>query len=95
MPLATDLQDPRSLLSLVLLVLGTALAYWALDHERWEAPATALASVGVTSWTLTNRPYEGVVLLVPFHGNGLTAADLLSAPAALLVAFLTVRAVRR
>ena len=87
--------DPRTLLSLLLLVLGTALAYWALDRPRWEVPGVALAAVGVTAWTLTNTPYEGAVLVIPFDGNGLTAADLLCGPAVLLGLHLCWRAVRR
>ena len=87
--------DPRTLLSLLLLVLGTGLAYWALDHRRWEVPGTALAAVGVTAWTLENTPYEGAVLFIPFQGNGLTAADLLCGPALVLGAVLCWRSVRR
>ena len=87
--------DPRTLLSLLLLVLGTALAYWALDHRRWEVPGAALAAAGVTAWTLTNTPYEGAVVFVAVQGNGLTAADLLSGPAVLLGLHLCWRGVRR
>lgn len=93
--LAGGTDEPRTLLSLVILVLGTALTYWALDHPRWEVPAVALAAVGVTSWTLTNAPYEGAVLFIPFKGNGLTAADLLCGPALVLGTWLSWRAVRR
>lgn len=88
-------QDPRTLLSLALLAVGTLLALHALTHPRFEVVGAALAAAGVAAWTLTNRPYEGVVLAIPFEGNGLTAADLLSAPGALAVAVLCWRSVRR
>lgn len=87
--------DPRTLLALLLLVLGTAAVYWAVDHARWELPGVALAAVGVTAWTLENRPYEGAVLFIPFRGNGLTAADLLCGPAVVLGLALCWRSVRR
>ncbi len=90
-----SLADPRALLSLTLLVLGTALAYWAVWHPRWEVPAAALAGSGIAAWSLSNLPYEGAVLVVPVDGNGLTAADLLSAPGLVLVVYLCQRAVRR
>ncbi len=55
----------------------------------------ALAAAGVAAWTLTNRAYEGAVLLTPFPGNALTAADLLCGPAAGLVGWLSWRGMRR
>lgn len=93
--LAADAGERKPVASLLLLVVGTIAVYWALDHRRWEVAAVGLAAAGVTSWLLTNTPYEGAVLLVPFHGNGLTAADLLCGPAVVLSALLSWRAARK
>lgn len=87
--------DPRTLLSLLLLLAGTLLAMHALTHRRWEVLGATLAAAGIAAWTLTNRPYEGAVLLIPFEGNGITAADLLCLPGAVALAVLCWRSVRR
>lgn len=84
----------KALLSLVLLAVGTVVGVLALWRPKWDALASALAGAGVAAWTLTNGPYEGAVLLVAIPGNGLTAADLLSVPALVIVAALVVRALR-
>jgi hypothetical protein len=90
-----DASGPRPLFGLLLLFVGTAASAYAVGHRRWEVPGVALAAAGVVAWTLTNRAYEGAVLLTPFPGNGLTAADLLCGPAAGLVGWLSWRGMRR
>ena len=95
MPLPTSTTDPRTLLSLALLAVGTVLALYALTHRRAEVLGAAVVSGGLVAWTLTNAPYEGVVLVVPFDGNGITAADLLCLPGLLALAVLCWRGARR
>lgn len=85
----------KALLSLLLLIVGTALVAHAMAHRNWELPGAVLATAGVTAWTLTNARFEGPVLLIAFPGNGLTLADLLSVPAAVLVIRLCLRNRRR
>ena len=85
----------RPLTALLLLFVGTGVAYVGVDRRRWEVPGAALAAAGVTAWLLTNGPYEGRTLLILAAGNGLTVADLLVVPAAVLLARLSWRAVRR
>ena len=94
MDLLPDAASDRALLSLVLLVLGTALAVLALRERRWEVPAVALATAGVVGWLLTGAS-ASPVLVVVVQGNGLHAGDLLSLPAGLLVLWLSLRAARR
>jgi hypothetical protein len=86
--------ESKPALALVLLVLGTAAAYWALDHPRWEVVAVAVASAGVAAWTLHQHPVRGRRPAHPLQGNGLTAADLLCGPAVLLGLTLCWRSVR-
>ena len=85
----------RSLAGLLILGVGTFLAYAGLGNRRWEVPGAALAGAGVVAWLLTNGPFEGAVLLTVFDGNGLTVADLLVVPALVLLAQLSWRSVRR
>ena len=92
--LPTGASDARTLLALVLLAVGTLLAAWAVGHRRWEVPGAALAAAGAAAWTLTNVPYEGVVLLRLTPQHGFSAADLATLPALLLVAHLTWRSAR-
>jgi hypothetical protein len=93
--LLPDAASSRALLSLVLLVIGTALALLSLRDRRWDVSAAALATAGVVGWTLTSSAYAGPVLLVVLDGNGLHLGDLLSVPAALLVLWLCYRSARR
>ncbi len=96
MGLLPEAASSRALLSLVLLVLGTALAVHALKQRRWEVPAVGLATAGVVGWSLTSKAYDGPVLFEVVRGeNGLHAGDLLSIPAALLVLWLAYRGARR
>jgi len=83
----------RALLSLVLLVLGTAACLYALRHRRAEVPAAATATAGVVGWLLTGTG-DTPRLLVLVEGNGIHAGDLLTVPAGLLVLWLCVRGVR-
>ena len=85
----------KPLTALLVLLVGTILAYVGIGNRRWEVPGASLAGAGVVAWLLTNGPYEGAVLLVIFDGNGLTVADLLVVPAVLLLALLSWRSVRR
>jgi len=85
----------RPLTALLVLGVGTVLAYAGIGNRRWEALGAALAGAGVVAWLLTNGPYEGAVLLEVNAWNGLTVADLLVVPAALLLAQLSWRSVRR
>ncbi len=85
----------RPLTALLVLGLGTVLAYAGVSNRRWEVPGAALAGAGVVAWLLSNGTYEGAVLLDVFDGNGLTVADLLAIPAVLLLAQLSWRSVRR
>lgn len=78
-------------LALSVLVLGTALAALAVLVPRLDGVAVALASGGAAAWLLSNAPAEGVSLVEPFHGNGLTVADLAVLPAAGLVLLLSAR----
>ena len=84
----------RPLTALLVLLVGTVLAYAGMGNRRWEVPGAALAGAGVVAWLLTNGPYEGSVVLAVFEGNGLTVADLLVVPALLLLARLSWRSVR-
>jgi len=84
----------RPLTSLILLAMGTILAYVGIGNRRWEVVGAALAGAGVAAWLLTNAPYEGAVLFDVLDGNGLTVADLLVIPAVLLLAQLSWRSVR-
>jgi hypothetical protein len=93
--LLPDAASSRALLSLVLLVVGTAVAVVALRQRRWEVPAVALATAGVVGWSLTSSAYDGPVLFVVVEGNGVHLGDLLALPAALLVLFLCARGARR
>lgn len=95
MGVITSNADPRTLLSLVLLVVGTLLSMHALTSRRWEVLGAALVAAGIAGWTLTNTPYEGAVLFIPFDGNGVTAADLLCLPGLAALAALCWRSVRR
>ena len=95
MTLLPEAESSRALLSLVLLVLGTALAVYALRHRRWNVAGAVLATTGVVGWTLTNSPYDGPVLLVVVGTNGVHLGDLLAVPAVLLVVWLSYRAMRR
>ena len=95
MPLPTSTTDPRTLLSLALRAVGTFLALYALTHRRAEVLGAAVVSGGLVAWTLTNAPYEGAVLLVPFDGNGVTAGDLLCLPGVVMLAILCWRGTRR
>ena len=94
MGLLPEAASTRALLSLVLLVLGTALAVVALRNRRWEVPAAVLATAGVVGWSLTSQGYDGPVLFVVVEGNGFHLGDLLAAPAALLVLWLSWRGAR-
>lgn len=94
MSLLPEAADDRALLSLLLLVAGTALAVVALRARRWEVLATALATAGVVGWYVTGANATPVLVVV-VKGNGLHVGDLLVVPAALLVAWLSLRAVRR
>ena len=85
----------RPLAALLLLGVGTVLAYVGVSNRRWEVVGAALAGAGVVAWLLTNAPYEGAVLLEVNAWNGLTVADLLVVPAVLLLARLSWRSVRR
>ena len=85
----------RALLSLVLLVVGTAVAAFAVRSRRWDVVGAVLATAGVVGWTLTSEAYDGPVLFVVVEGNGLHLGDLLVVPAALLVLFLAVRSAWR
>ena len=85
----------KPLAALLLLGVGTVLAYAGVIGRRWEVVGAAVAAAGVVAWLLTNRPYEGAVLLEVFQGNGLTVADLLVIPAVLLLTQLSWRSVRR
>ena len=85
----------RPLTALLVLIVGTVLAYVGIRNRRWEVLAATLAGAGVVAWLLTNGPFEGAVLLTVFEGNGLTVADLLVVPALLLLAQLSWRSVRR
>jgi hypothetical protein len=85
----------RALLSLLLLLVGTALAAYALRHRRWEVLGAVLATAGVVGWSLLSNAYDGPVLAVVVQGNGFHAGDVLSVPAALLVAYLAYSGARR
>ena len=85
----------RPLAALLLLGVGTVLAYVGISNRRWEVVGAALAAAGVMAWVLTNSPYEGALLFEVLDGNGLTVADLLVVPAVLLLAQLSWRSVRR
>jgi hypothetical protein len=93
--LLPDAASSRALLSLVLLVAGTALSLLALRDRRWDVAGATLATAGVVGWTLTSSSYDGPVLLVVLDGSGLHLADLLSVPAVLLVLWLCYRSARR
>jgi len=84
----------RALLSLILLVLGTAACLYALRQGRAEVPAAATATAGVVGWLLTGTDATPR-LLVLSQGNGIHAGDLLTVPAALLVLWLSYRGWRR
>ena len=85
----------RPLAALLLLGVGTVLAYVGVSNRRWEVAGSALVGAGVVAWLLTNGPHEGALLVTVFDGNGLTVADLLVVPAVLLLAQLSWRSVRR
>jgi hypothetical protein len=91
--LLDQVRDADAVLSLVLLVVGTALCLRALGHRRWEVPGVALATAGVVGWVLTES--VGPVRLVVVRGTGIHVGDLLSVPAALLVVWLAYRGARR
>ncbi len=93
MDLLPQAASSRALLSLVLLVVGTALAVAALHNRRWEVPAAALATAGVVGWLLTGA--AGPVLLVVVQSRDVHLADVLCVPAALLVLWLAYRGARR
>ena len=94
MGLLPEEPSTRALLSLVLLVLGTALCLCALRYRRAAVAGAAVASAGVTGWLLTGTDATPR-LLVLSEGNGVHAGDLLTVPAALLVLWLSVRPRRR
>lgn len=50
--------------------------------ERLVVAAQVL--VTALTWLVMNRSFEGQILAEPFPGNGLTLADLLALPSALL-----------
>ena len=85
----------RPLIALLVLGVGTVLAYVGVRSRRWEVIGAMLAGAGVVAWLLTNDLYKGAVLLEVFDGHGLTVADLLVVPAVLLLAQLSWRSVRR
>ena len=95
MGLLADAHAPRALLSLLLLLVGTSLAAYAVRHRRWELLGAVLATAGVVGWSLMSNAYDGPMLALVVQGNGFDAGDVLSVPAALLVACLSDRAARR
>lgn len=58
---------------------------------RLDGVAVALAIGGAAAWLLSNAPAEDVSLVEPFHGNGITVADLAVVAAAGLVLLLSAR----
>ena len=95
MSLLPEAADTRALISLLLLVVGTALALVALRNRRWEVPAAVVATAGVVGWVFTAGSYDGPVLAVVVEGNGIHLGDLLSVPALVLVLWLAYRGWRR
>ena len=81
----------RVLISLVLLLVGTASCLYVVRRRRAEVAAAGLATAGAIGWTLTGSAVDGPVLLVVAEGNGLHLGDLLALPAVLLVLFLALR----
>jgi len=81
--------------TLAVLLAGTALAVVAERFERLDVLASLVAGAGAAGWLLSNAPAEGRTLLVLLPGNGLTTADLLAAPALALVGVLVGRRLRR
>ena len=94
MGLLPEAASSRALLSLILLLAGTALCVVALRKRRWEVPAVALATAGVVGWSFSSNDYDGPVLFVVVEGNGFHVGDLLAVPAALLVLWLSWRGAR-
>ena len=82
-------------LAFCVLALGTLLCLLALRVRVLDVAAVALASGGAAAWLLSNTAGEGDTLLVVLPGNGLVSADLAVLPAAVLVAVLCWRRVRR
>ena len=68
-----------------------ALALWL---RRLDVVGAAVAAVGAGGWLLANAANEGTVLFEVQPGNGLTQADLVVVPAALLVLLLALQRLR-
>ena len=93
MGLLDDVGSARGLFTLVLLLLGTALAAIAVRYRRIELPAAAVAAAGVSGWMLARSTTP--VLLAFTDSLGVHLGDLLCLPAVALVGYLSWRAVRR
>lgn len=81
-------------LSLLLLVLGTAALVMAVRHPRARVVAAATGAAGIVGWLLCNGAREGRTLLLVLPGNGVTAADLLALPATVLLGVVVLRDAR-
>lgn len=81
-------------LSLLVLITGTALAVIALRVRGLDVLAASIGAGGAAAWVLSNGPGEGAVLLEPRQGNGVTVADLLAVPVVVLVGVLCWRRFR-
>ncbi|MDP9466313.1 MAG: hypothetical protein M3P31_03600 [Actinomycetota bacterium] len=94
--LAGSVREQRVyLVTLGVLVVGSALALVAVWFEQLDVLASLVTGAGAAGWLLSNAPAEGPTLLVLLPGNGLTTADLLAAPALALVGLLVGRRLRR
>ncbi|MCU1691218.1 MAG: hypothetical protein JWM64_309 [Frankiales bacterium] len=77
--------------ALVPLLVGTGAGAVALTGvRRLETPSLVLMVLAGAAWLLLNEPIEGPVLVVFTPDHGLTLADLVALPAALVVSCLLV-----
>lgn len=93
------LVDERSTTAIVLvlcaLLVGTVVAACALGSRSWlRVPGAAVATGSAVAWLLVSGPVEGRTLLRLTPRNGLSVADLLVAPAVVVVGVLCWQAYR-